>query len=366
MARSEGKTSFHLALIAISVSIWVMVLLATFSMGRVKPDQVGILVNNLWKTHEVITEQGSYFYNSITSDFYVLDRSEQTVVLTQKLKQGDKPWADHVEVKTRDGSGVDVDVTVNYQIIPDMGWVILQESGDEDGFRDWIRDYVRTFVRYKLGELSTEEFYDSANRTKKANEALRDLNGFLDDHGVRVNSVQIQQFSFDSEYQDKISEKKDLDQSVEREKSTKTATEEKQKTKLIEAEKVKEVAIAAMEGKLRQKLVKAQGTAAKIRAQAKVQLEKAKRQAEALLYSSEKQAETILLERTNQAKAIQAFKEAMSSSEGAKNLVMMEYAKRLAEIQLEGTPMKIDPSVEQFQHRQAGTRSAASHAGGAR
>lgn len=348
----RSQTSFHLALLGVSGLIWVGVLLASFSMGRVGPDEVGVLINNLWHTQEVKADQGTYIYNSITSDLILLDKREQTIEFTMDEHRGDRRGRDHIRVKTVDGSDVDVDVTVNYALQPEKAFTILQDCGGND-YKHWIRDYVRTFVRYKLGELTTEEFYNSSHRKEKADAAQAELNELLDSRGLQVNSVQVQHFEFYKEYQQKIAEKKLADQEVEEEKSKKLAAEEEQKTRVISATKQKEIRLAEVKGELDKLLVESQGKAAQIRAEADADYKKAERQAKALLYAASQKAEGKRAERVNEAKGIQAFKEALSSEEGALNLVMMEYARRLKQVEFTGSPIAIDPQVERFEHRGA-------------
>lgn len=347
----RSQTSFHLALLGVSGLIWVLVVMASFTMGRVGPEEVGVLVNNLTHRHTVHDKQGTYIYNSITSDLILLDKREQTIEFTMDEHRGDRKSRDHIRVKTVDGSDVDVDVTVNYSLIPSKAPQVLRDCGVEGNYKHWVRDYVRAYVRYSLGELTTEEFYNSANRKKKADEAQKTLNDLLGERGIQINSVQVQHFEFYDAYQQKITEKKLADQEVEEEKSKKLAAEELQKTKRISAEAARDIRIAEIEGDLTKQKVDAEGQAAKIRAEADAEFKKAEFQAKALLYAAEQKAQGIRAQRIAEAKGIEAYRKALSSPAGAKNLVMMEYAKRLRDVQLSGSPIRVDSDVERFEHR---------------
>ena len=347
----RSNTSFHLALMGVSGLIWVLVVMASFTMGRVGPEEVGVLVNNLTHDHTIHDKQGTYIYNSITSDLILLDKREQTIEFTMDEHRGDRLARDHIRVKTIDGSDVDVDVTVNYSIIPSKAIEILRDCGVEGNYKHWVRDYVRAYVRYSLGELTTEEFYNSRDRKLKADAAQEKLNGLLEERGIAINSVQVQHFEFYEEYQRKITEKKLADQEVEEEKSKKLAAEELQKTKRISAEAARDIRIAEIEGELTKHRVDAEGQAARIQAEADAEFKKAEYQAKALLYAAEQKAKGIEAQRLAEAKGIAAFRKALSSAEGAKNLVMMEYAKRLRDVQMSGSPISIDSGVERFEHR---------------
>jgi regulator of protease activity HflC (stomatin/prohibitin superfamily) len=351
MARSANNT-FHIALLAVSALIWVGVFLASFTMGSVGPDEVGILINNLFHTQEVKAEQGTYVYNSITSDLILLDKREQTIEFTMDEHRGDRRGRDHIRVKTVDGSDVDVDVTVNYALQPEKAFIILQDCGGNN-YKHWIRDYVRTFVRYKLGELTTEEFYESVHRKNKADAAQAELNDKLSERGLQVNSVQVQHFEFYKEYQQRIAKKKLADQEVEEEKSKKLAAEAEQDTRVISVTKLKEIRLAEVKGELDKLEVEAKGKAARIRAEADSNYKKAERQAKSLLYAAKQKAEGRRTVKLSEAKGIQAYKEALSSSEGALNLVMMEYARGLGRVEFTGTPVSLDHEVERFERRDA-------------
>lgn len=370
---ASTRVSFHLALLGVSALVWLFVGMAMFTFGTVQPEEVGVLINNLWHTQETITQPGTYLYNEITSDLIIVDKSEQTIEFTNDPNRGDRMGRDGIRVKTRDGSDVDVDVTVNYAVDPEMAQVVLAQSGpsEEWGFvpprrwegykSHWLRDYVRTICRYEIGELSTEEMYDSSLRTQKAQEAKTYLNELLQPRGIRINSVQVQAFNFYEEYQKKIREKKLADQEVEEEKSKRNAAEQEQKTLEIKATKDREVKVAEVEGELAKLKVKAEAEANQKRFAADAAFQKAERQAKALLYAAKKKAEGIRAARLAEAKGIEAFKEALASQkEGALNLVMMEYARRLKDIQFKGSPVQLESNLERFQHYDA----AASRKGG--
>lgn len=352
MAR-EANLGFHAALLGVTVVIWLGVGFTCMMWGDVASGEVGILINNLSGTHEVIDQQGTYFYNAITSDLVLLDKRERTMEFTQDPHRGDRSGRDHIRVKTVDGSDVDVDVTINYAIITSKAFTLLQDNGPGDSFLHWVRDYGRTIVRYKLGELTTEEFYDSQNRKKKADEGMAELNHLLEERGIQITSVQIQHFEFYKEYQQKIAEKKLADQEVEEEKSKKLAAEEEQKTRVISANKAKDIRIAEVEGEMTKLLVESRGRSAKIKAEADSEYKKAERQATSLLYAAKQKAEGIRAERLAEAQGIKAFKEALSTGEGAMNLVMMEYARKLQGVTFNGSAVQVEPTVERFEHRGA-------------
>ena len=137
----------------------LVVVLATCRIGRVSGEEVGLLLNKLNGSVEVIPESGVRIYNGITHDFFVLDRTLQTLDMT-----GDES----LKIKTKDGSDVHVELKVQYRIDGNMAADVLETSGPHDAFKEkWARDYIRAITRNFLGELTTEEFYDPSKRAAK-------------------------------------------------------------------------------------------------------------------------------------------------------------------------------------------------------
>ena len=348
--RRRGATSFHLFLIAGCLFVWGFVIILMCAMGSVKGDEVGILVNNLTGEVTLYENPGTYIYNAITSDMHLLDKKEQTIEMTADPNRGDKRGADFVRVKTRDGSDVNVDVTINYRLIPSEALKIIQESGPGDAYKKkWVRAYSRSICRNELGKLKTEEFYKSSLRTQKANSAKKLLNEHLRPHGVEITTVQVQSFKFYDEYEAKIREKKLADQEVEEQKSQADASREMMKRRIIEREKSKEVEIAKYVGTLKKQLLEAQAEAEKAKKASDAYYYKTTQNAEAELYRRKREAEAILAEKKAEATGVRKLCNALAG-EGGRNMVLLEYAKKLNKMTLMGQPYTLDSSVGKVQH----------------
>ena len=325
----RGNTSFYLFLIAGCLFVWAIVLMSMFAMGTVKGEQVGVLINNFSGKVTLYERPGTYIYNAITSDIYLLEKREQTLEMTANPNKGDRRGADYLRVKTRDGSDVHVDVTINYQLIPSQAAMVLQESGLGDAYkRKWIRAYSRSICRNELGKLKTEEFYKARLRTEKAVSAKDLLNDYLSPHGIRVTTVQVQSFKFYAEYEEKIREKKLADQEVEEQKSQAQAAREMMKRRVMEREKSKEVEIAKYVGTLKKQKLEAQAEAEKAKKAADAYFYKTTQAAEAALYRREREAEAILAEKKAEAAGLRKLCKALEGK-GGRNMVLLEYAKKL-------------------------------------
>lgn len=352
LSSRQGTTTFYLALIGGCLLVWGVVLISMFAMGNVEGDEVGLLVNNYNGTMEVYPHSGTYIYNAITSDFLTLDKTEQTVEMTADPSRGDMRSVDFVQVKTSDGSNVSVDVTILYKMIsePDLIKRIITESGTGEAYKSkWVRDYSRSVCRNELGKLTTEDFYISKLRTEKAMSAQVKLNEMLNVHGIQITSVQVQDFTFYKEYEEKIKEKKLADQEVEEQKSQAKAATERKAKRIMEREKSKEVAIANYIGDLKTVLLQAQEDAEKAKRGADVYYYETTEKAKAKYYEREKAAQAITAQRAAEAKGLTNLCKALEG-EGGKNMVLLEYVKKLSGITLMGQPYTIGNSVDKVQH----------------
>lgn len=337
-----------------SVVFLICVGVAAAAMGSIKADQVGILVNNLTGAVRKV-DPGTCFYNSIVSDLYVIDRSQQTVEMKRAEHRGkagsqesDSDEKGSVKIKTIDGSDVSADIIINYLIDPEQVIKIAEDSGPMDAYKEkWVKDYARSLCRNIMGELTTEEFYDSLKRDEKSKKCQAELNKELRPWGIQISAVQVQDFGFYHEYEQKIREKKLADQEVEEQKSQAKAGAERLKRVRIEEDSKVAVEVAQFKGDMDRKLVEADAQAAKAKLGADAYSYSTKVDADALFYQSEKRAQGIRATREAEANGMKSLAEALV---GGRNLVLLEYAKRLQTMHITGQPMLLDSRMERLQH----------------
>lgn len=330
--------------------------------GQVTGEQVGIKLNKINGEMQVIQKSGAYFYNGITEEFYVLDKTIQTLEMTADPTRGDRLNRDNLKIKTIDGSDVYVDLKIQYRMDPNMAEVVIVTSGPGEQFTEkWARDYMRALCRDRLGELTTEEFYDSSARMMKIEAAKREANERLKDFGIIVDSVVMPtRPRFYSEYEEMIKRKKLADQAVREEASKALAAQQRQERLKIEEETRKQVAVEEFAGKMERKLIDAKAEAAKMvqesRAYAQEQrigaaayVARVRLDAEAELYKNEKASEGIRAVKQAEAEGVAALCTALSG-DGGRNMVMLEYAKKLAEVEVNGQPFTINSQTQRFQH----------------
>ncbi len=317
----------------------------TFKIYRVSGEQVGILLNRRTGEMKEITA-GSGFYNGLTNSFYVLDKTLQTLKMTDP-DQG--KLNSELKIKTIDGSDVYVPLTVQFKIEPTKAIDVINTSGPENEYKDkWARDYVRSICRNHLGELSTEEFYDSVERQKKIIAAKKDINAKLAQFGISIDSIVPQKPRFYHEYEEMIKKKKLADQAVLEEQSKANAAKQRQHTEVVQTTNKKNVAIEQFEGKMKQKVIAAKAQGDKARKDAEAYYDRITIGSQAQLYENQKKAEAILAQKRAEAKGIEAMKEALEG-EGGINMVKLEYAKKLKNITFSGRPYAVDSEVRKFE-----------------
>jgi len=332
--------------VAVAFLVLVIFMALSIRVGRVKGTQVGILLSKISGKITVIDKAGVTIYNGIITDFYKLDKTLKT--LEMPGGRGKKA----LKIKTVDGSDVYIDLNVIYKMDPSMAETVITTSGPEDAFENkWAEDYTRTSCRNYLGELTTEECYDSTKRSAKVDLAREEVNKRLhNSFGIVVERIVIpQKPTFYKEYEETIKQKKLADQKVLEEQSKALAAEQKQLTLIVSATNLKNVAIETETGKMRQKVIEAEAEAEKATKEADAYHTQVTVAAEAALYELKKQATGILAQKRAEAEGIEAMKKALEG-EGGRNMVKLEYAKKLKNVTITGQPFIVEGRTERFQH----------------
>lgn len=331
----------------------VILIFSTLRWGTITGEEVGVLLNRITGEMEVIEQSGVRIYNGFLSKLVVLDKTLQTLEMTEVEGRGERREKDDLKIKTVDGSDVYVDLKVQYRIIPSKADIVISTSGPGDLYKfKWVRDYVRTIARNRLGELTTEEFYDATKRDIKIDVAKLQVNDRLGLYGISVDHIVIpQRPHFYKEYEALIKRKKLADQAVLEEQSKALAAKQKQQTLIVQETNKKNVAVEQYEGRMTQLIIAANADAEKVKKQSDAYYDKVTIGAKAELYKLEKQANGILAQKKAEAEGIKALKAALEG-EGGRNMVKFEYAKKLKGIKITGKPFTIQSTTERFEHLQ--------------
>ncbi len=280
----------------------------------VGPDEVGVVTFNFpipGLIDRGIQEQplgtGTHIYVPYLMDVYIFKKSADKLEMTHRPDRGERKGRDDLRIKTSDGNDVWVDVTVDYRLDESKAPVLLLNFGPGRSFvKRMLSPTCRSVVRAVLGELTSEEFYNSALRRKKAEKTVAVLNDRLSPYGIIVDEVNIRAYRFSEEYEAEIQAKKQADQEAERNKSLTEAARREAETKKAKAS-----------GKAAAMIEKAKGEAARM-----------KLEADAMLYQRRKEAQALEATAVAEAKGQAEINRALAGA-GGRNVVALELAKAL-------------------------------------
>lgn len=176
-------------------------------------------------------------------DIQVLELTNYEVSASEKAR---REKAAHIQ--TSDGFFVNVDVSIIYRIVDP--YKVFTTIGPGSLFEDnGIIPKAEPALKATLGELTTEDFYNSPLRVEKAELAKTMLNRELKLKGIQVEHVLVRYFSYSKEIQRNIEEKKLKDQLVFKNQAEARAAVEEATLKKIEQEGIVVVAVEMEKGK---------------------------------------------------------------------------------------------------------------------
>ena len=246
--RLAGRMRGPLQALRKSGFILLFVMLAALVLVRVvyvHPNEYGIKINRLGMARGVQAtpyDAGLHFLlpfgiqsmEKLPRDLQVLELTNYPGATAARNVRFDR--AAHIQ--TSDGFFVDVDVSIVYRLIDPykvfttIGPGMLYETNG-------IIPKTEPALKQTLGELTTEEFYNSPLRVRKAEKARELLNAELKSKGIEVEQVLVRYFKYNDEIQKNIEEKKLKDQLVfKNQAEARAAIEQATLTKIIEEGKV--------------------------------------------------------------------------------------------------------------------------------
>ena len=327
------------------VIVPIMLVVLTIVGGRrlswreIKGDEVAVIINNITGKITTIDHAGAIVYYPFIQNLYILDKSEQSAPMTSANISAEYPQGNPVILKTRDGGDVSLDLIIQYRLISNMADNVVKNTGIGNTYKEkWIRDYAKTICRYEFGELEIGEFPEAEKRRQKTQEASEELDRLLNQHGIMMTSLNFIDYRYYREYAEKIQERRIADKEVQEQRSRGKAAKENQERVVTEETKKLDVAISRFRGQLYNMEIDAKAEAAKVKQEGIAYLLKAKFDADAEYERLKKEAEAILAVREAEAAGILALRDALEG-EGGRNLVKLEYAKRLREAKIIGTPV---------------------------
>ncbi len=171
-------------------------------------NQVGVKTRKIFGkgVEQTVYEPGqTYFFVPGFSRFDRLDISTKTIEMTTMPKtEGENP-KDYgrnsaLPLKTLEGNDVWVALTVSYKINPSKAPFIVDNvaTSDEEIKEVLVMGAVRSVARRVFGELNSEQFYDSSERTKKTLKVEGELKALLGPQGVIIEGASLSNYTFNN------------------------------------------------------------------------------------------------------------------------------------------------------------------------
>jgi regulator of protease activity HflC (stomatin/prohibitin superfamily) len=238
----------------------------------------------------------TYFFAPFVNDWKTFDVSTQNLVMTAQENSGDRNSKDDLRFKTRDGNDIETDVTVRWRVDPssvEFLWKNVGPSTDEIKQR-LVRPLARGYVRDVLNRLDSEEFYNPDLRFRAASTAGDILATHLKPYGVIVEQVILGDFSFKTDYQNLINQRKEAEKQA-----------EKLEAEILATREANQANLQGKVAELTQQLTAANG-----------QLAQARKTADAYLVQKQQSARAVTIERNATAEGIRRERAALNGSAG--------------------------------------------------
>ncbi|OHB90442.1 MAG: hypothetical protein A3C38_05755 [Planctomycetes bacterium RIFCSPHIGHO2_02_FULL_50_42] len=315
----------------------------------VEPDEVGIVVNNLTGNVRGIDRAGVIIYIPILQEVYMLDKKEQVLQMSSENITPEYPKGNPLWVKSIDGGDVSLDLLIRYVMVPNKADFVIQDSGIGDKYKEkWAVDYIRAVLRYNMGELLIEDFPNSAKRDRKAQQAIKEINDVIETRGIKVTAINVLDYRYYQEYWEKILARRLADKEVEVQIDRAEAARENRRRVQIEEGRRVDTEVSRFRGDLNRRELEIDAKAEQVRRDADAYNRKVSIEGDAEFERLRQESIAILAEKKAEAGGILALRRALER-EGGRQLVKFEYAKRLKDATVQGTPvLKANQEIPQL------------------
>ena len=337
--RISVKWIILISVIVISLGIGSFFVVRNLGYYNVQPSEVGIVVNNLTGSVKGIDRAGVIIYIPILQDIYILDKEEQVLYLSFDNITPDYPKGNPLWVKSIDGGDVSLDLLIRYVMIPEKAAFVILDSGPGAAYKKkWTFDYIRAIMRYNMGELLIEDFPNSAKRDRKAQQAIDEINEVIEPRGIKITAINVLDYRYYQEYWEKILARRLADKEVEVQIDRAEAARENRRRVKVEEGRRMDTEVSRYRGDLNKRELGADAKAEQTRRDADAYYRKVTIEGDAEFERLRQESIAVLAEKQSEAGGIMALRRALERP-GGRQLVKLEYAKRLREATVQGTPV---------------------------
>ncbi len=333
-------------------AVLVLGLSGNLGFVDVTDSEVAVKMNYLTGTKEVITTPGYKLYIPFAQGIFKLDRTPQSFLMEGTKSKSDNS-APLLTVRASDGSNFRFEsLEIQYEILPEMADVIIEDSGVMDGFkRDWIRAYARSVLRDEFGRFSAVEVADPSSYTTARVRSTDRLNEYLAPHGIKIVQIITPKPRFDARYEEAIEERKVADQEVERLKQRELQLAQERERELAQVQKEKEIQWQELQGELKKIELEAQRQAIQITKEADRYKVTREAEGQQQLDRLTAEAEGLVAKYTKEAEGIRAKAEALEAR--GRVVVREALIEKLSRISFTLVPYSRDPMPKRLEHSDA-------------
>ena len=207
---------FRKVIMPLLILVAALKLLMLFCITYVRPNEYGIKVVRVpvlgaRGVHKDVYDTGFHIVLKAfdLEQMYLFPKDLQILDLTGAREEAAREAvvSKPAHIQTSDGFFVDVDVSILYRIRDP--YLVFTTLGPGTAFEtNGIVPKAEPVLKQTLGELTTEEFYNSPLRVAKSENALELLNRDLSPYGLEVDQLLVRYFHYTEEIQKNIEEKK--------------------------------------------------------------------------------------------------------------------------------------------------------------
>lgn len=179
-----------------------------------------------------VQKRETFFYDKLSE----MEVSQQRSLMQAVIPEAKYQRQGAAKIQTNDGFYVDVDVSIIYRITDPYKVATVLGRTPQEYRQNGIAKKAISVLKDSFGKLTTEEFYNSQLRVKKAQEAKQLFNEKVKNEGLEIEHVLVRYFEYSAEIQKNIEEKKLKDQLVFKNQSEARAAIEEAKLKKIKEE----------------------------------------------------------------------------------------------------------------------------------
>ena len=373
MALDSGRSfvaKYGVKTISYAMGIGFALLLLLMALGSmattVDNTEVGIAVNNVTGTITTYKNGGmvTHLPFGITT-VYRVDKSQRSMRLTRDTRTPEHPDGEQVRIKTSDGSNVEAEIEVVFQIDVENAYIAYRElmenaasssfngrrsnnqHDSESNMESILRAVVRSEIRNQLGTLTTLEVSEASYLNQKLALVLKELQVYFKSMGVDIVSVNAKNFHFNEDYERIVRERKSADQILVNQKDFQSAKVESGKRKIAEATKVQKTTLAQLDGELQKRLLTAKGDAERIKTKAAQEAYQLEREGEIAYVTAKQEALALETEGKQKAEALEKLFEAYEK--GGEGLVREALIKLYDGVNVSTKPYSLSDRIERIQ-----------------